>query len=148
MFHRDFTDFTNEIEAPVEEIFEFFKQIEKWPEWTSAIRKSRPVSPGDWRIGYQFSMNPGFAPFIPLRITIFEYEEHKRIGWGVRFPGLQVIHRFDFERLGANRTRVRNTEFADGLLAVFMTPLGGMIDSFDRKWANDMEARFRKRNAA
>jgi len=148
MFHREFTDFTNDIDASVEDVFAFFGQIEKWPSWTSAIRKAKPVSDGPWRIGYRFSMNAAFAPFIPLSITIFEYEEHKRIGWGVKFPGLQVIHRFEFERLGPSRIRVRNTEFADGFLAILMTPLGGMIDRFDRQWANDLEAQFRKRNAA
>ncbi len=147
--HHDFTDFTNEIDASVEDVFTFFKQIEKWPTWTSAIKKAKPVSEGDWRVGWKFSMNASFAPMIPLRITMLEYEEHKLIGWGVKYgPLLTVIHRFHFEPLGPGRCRVRNHEFGEGWLAVFMPPLAGMIDKFDRTWANDLEANFRKRPAA
>lgn len=147
--HRDFTDFTNEIDASVEDVFAFFKRIEEWPSWTSAIRKAKRISDGDWRVGFRFSMNASFAPWIPLRITMLEYEEHSLIGWGVKYgPLLTVIHRFHFERLGRDRCRVRNHEFAEGPLAVLMPPLGGMIDRFDRTWAEDMEAYFRRQPAA
>lgn len=149
-FHRDFTDFTNEIDAPAGEIFAFFKRIEEWPSWTRAIRKTKRTDTGDWRVGYRFVMHASFAPAIPLRITMHEYEEHRLIGWGVKWPLglLTVIHRFHFEPLGPGRCRIRNHEFAEGLLAPLMAPLKGMIDRFDRQWADDLEAKFRKRNAA
>ena len=40
LFRLDFIDYSTEIDAPVEEVFTFFKDVEKWPTWTTAIKEA------------------------------------------------------------------------------------------------------------
>ena len=149
IFHTDCTDFTNDIDAPLADVWSFFADIENWPKWTRAIVRSFPISTGGFEPGYQFVMYASFAPKIPLKIEMFEYEEKKLIGWGVRNPLITVIHRFHWEDLGNGRCRVRNHEFAEGPLAPLCGLLmGKRIDTFDRQWAGDLEAHFKARRTA
>ncbi len=140
-------DFTNEIDAPVEEVFAFLKKVDDWSGWTGAIKKSFPRSKGDWCQGYKLAFQPSFGgPTLP--VTVIEYEENRLIGWGVKSPVFTLIHRFHFEPLGKDRCRVRNHEFATGPLGILAAPLGGTIGKFDRQWAADLERHFKNRARA
>ena len=143
LFRLDFIDYATDIDAPVEEVFTFFKDVEKWPSWTTAIEKAGTKSDGDWGEGFKLSFKPGFAP-APLDVKILDYEEGRLIAWGIRNPLTCLIHRFDFEPLDEGRCRVRHTEFAEGILAILTRPMRKKIEQFDRQVADDLKAVFKK----
>ena len=143
LLRLDFIDYSTDIDAPVEEVFAFFKDVEKWPSWTTAVKKSQRKSAGEWGVGFKLSFVPDFAP-MPLNVKLTAYEEGRLVEWGIRSPVATLVHRFDFEPLDAGRCRVRHTEFAEGLLAILTRPMLGKIEQFDRQLADDFKAAFRK----
>jgi hypothetical protein len=144
MTHVDCTDFLTEIDAPVDQVFSTMSNVTAWPSWTRAITSSWGVSPGSLREGYEFVMQTMVAPPVPLRLTVLEFEANRRIAWGMKKPGMTVLHRIEFEPKGPVHCVVRNHEFVEGILA---RPAGRLlaapIDRLDRQWAHDLAARFR-----
>jgi len=142
MSHVDCTDFVTEIEAPAEVVFAKLQNLAVWPTWTRAIKKAWARSDGAWREGYKFTMKTMVAP-VPLPVTVYELEQNRLIGWGVRNPLLTLLHRMEIEPLGPERCRVRNHEFVEGPLA---KPVGRLvakrIDRLDRQWAADLAKSF------
>ncbi len=119
------------------------KKIEDWSSWTPAIKRSRRRGrKKEWGKGFKIEFVPSFAP-APIRAKVLEYEEGRKLAWGLRLPGTSVVHRFDFEPLddGA-RCRVRQREWADGIMGLLMRPLATSIEKFDRKMGNDLQAHF------
>ena len=143
LLRLEFISESTEIDAPVHEVFTFFKDLEKWTSWATAIKKAHRKPGGDWGVGFRFSFVPMFLPF-PLDVKVLEYEEGRRIAWGLRTPVATMVHRFDFESLGEGRCRVRQNEYAEGLLAVLTRPLRNKVADFDRLLARDLQAAFRK----
>ena len=140
----DFIDYTTEIDAPVEEVFRFFKDLEKWPSWTTAIKKAYRKSEGDWGVGFKLGFEADLLP-IPMEVKVIDFEEGRLVAWGMRSPVATIVHRFDFEPLDEGRCRVRHTEWAEGLLAILMWPMRGKIKDFDRLIADDLQTAFGKK---
>ncbi len=136
-----FIDYTTEIEAPAEEVFSFFKKIEKWPTWAKGIRRAERKAGGDWGVGFELAFVPDFLP-LPLRTRVLTFEEGRLIEWGIRSPLATIVHRFEFHPVDEKRCRVRHTEHAEGLLALVGILLKGPIERFDRGLADDLKAAF------
>ena len=143
LLRLEFIHESTEIEAPVEEVFTFFKDLEKWTSWATGIKKANRKPGGDWGVGFRFSFVPLFLP-VPLDVKVLDYEEGRLIAWGLRTPVATMVHRFDFEPMDAGRCRVRQQEVAEGLLAILTRPLRGKIEHFDRLLAEDLKAAFKK----
>ena len=135
----DFIDYTTEIDAPVEEVFRRFKDLEKWPSWTTAIKKASRKSEGDWQVGFKLGFEADLLP-MPLEVKVIDFEEDRLVAWGIRSPVATIVHQFDFEPLNEGRCRVRHTEWAEGLLAILTWPMRAKIEAFDRLLADDMKA--------
>lgn len=144
LLRLDFIDHASDIDAPVEEVFRFFKELEKWPSWTKAIKKAYRKSEGDWRVGFKFGFEAELLP-IPLEVKVIDYQEGRLIAWGIRNPVATLVHRFDFESVGEGKCRVRHTEYAEGLLAILTRPMRARIENFDRLIADDLQAAFSKK---
>jgi len=138
LLRLEFVDETTEINAPVDAAFACFKRVEDWPSWARGIKSTRRASEGDWRVGFRFSFLPAFLPF-PLQTKVIEYEEGRRIAWGLRSPAASIVHRFSFQPEGEGRCRVHQVEFAEGLLAILCLPLRRKIAAFDRGLALDFQ---------
>jgi uncharacterized protein YndB with AHSA1/START domain len=143
LLRLDFIDYTTDIDAPVEEVFRFFKDLEKWPSWTKAIKRAYRKSEDDWRVGFKLGFEADLLP-MPLEVKVIDFEEGRLVAWGMRNPVATIVHRFDFEPLGEGKCRVRHTEYAEGLLAILMRPMRNKIEQFDRLIADDLQAAFRK----
>ncbi len=139
-----FIDYSTEIAAPVDEVFSFFKEVEKWPTWTSAIKRAYRKSEGEWGVGFGLGFVPSFMP-LPVEVKLVDYRENRLVEWGMRSPVATIVHRFDFEPLGKDRCTVRQAEFAEGLFAITARPMKGMIEKFDRRLADDFQAVFEKK---
>ena len=59
-------------------------------------------------------------------------------------PVATMVHRFDFESLGQGRCRLRQHEYAEGLLAILTWPLRNKVADFDHLLARDLQAAFSK----
>ncbi len=141
LLRLDFVDCSNEIDAPVEEVFAFFKEVDQWPSWATGIKKAYRKGGGDWGVGFKLGFVPDFLPF-PLEVKVLDYEEGRLVAWGVRSPVATMIHRLDFEPLDGGRCRVRQREFAEGLLAILTRPMRGKVEAFDRRLGDDLQAAF------
>ena len=82
LFRLDFIDYSTEIDAPVEEVFAFFKDVEKWPSWTTAIKEADRKSDGDWGVGFKLGFARTLRP--PLDVKILDFEEGRLVAWGLR----------------------------------------------------------------
>jgi len=133
-----FIDMEVTVDAPVETVFAFLLDVERWPSWASGVRRAFRKSDGPWGTGAQFGFVPDFLP-VPMVARVLAYEENRLVEWGVRAPGFSVAHRFAFQPAGEGRCRVVQTESAGGLAALLMRPLRGRIESFDRRMARDLQ---------
>ena len=137
----DCTDFETEIDAPAEVVFDTIKDVGVWSSWTTAVHEAWARSQGPWRRGYKFVMKTIISA-APLPMTVYEYEENRRIGWGVKNPLFTVLHRILVEPISPTRCRVRNHEFVTGPLAGVVGRLvGARIDRFDRQLTADLAVR-------
>ncbi len=144
-FTVDFIDYTTEIAAPGEKVFEFFTRIEQWTSWATGIKKASRRAPGSqWGVGFKLSFVPNFLP-VPLVAKVLDYHENRLIEWGFDSPVARIAHRFDFEPVGADRCRVRHREHAAGLLGLFSRPLKEALERFDRGLADDLKAACERR---
>jgi len=138
-----FIDMEVEVDAPVEAVFAFFRDVEGWASWASGIRRAFRTSDGPWGEGFRFGFVPDFLP-VPMKPRVLRYEENRLIEWGVEAPAFSVTHRFVFQPAGEQRCRIRQTESARGLAALLMRPLRNRIESFDRRLAQDLEEAVRR----
>ena len=143
LFRLDFIDHTSEINASAADVFSFFKEIEQWPDWASAIKRGYRKSGGEWGVGFKIGFVADFAPF-PVETKVLEYAEGERIEWGMQTPVGKIVHCFEFESVDEKRCRVRQTEYAEGIFAILTRPLKGKIGRFDKSLALDLEAAFSK----
>jgi len=144
LLRLDFIDYTTEIEASVDEVFSFFKEIESWPTWTAAIKRAYRKPGGAWGVGTKVGFVPDFMP-LPVEAKVLGYEEGRLVEWGIRSAAATIIHRFEFQPVADDRCRVRHLEYAEGLFAILVRPMKGKIEAFDRKLADDLKAAFLKR---
>ncbi len=144
LLRLDLIDYATEIDAPAEEVFSFFKEVEKWPSWTTVMKRACCKSTGEWRTGFRIAFVPQFLP-IPVEVPLVTYEEGKVIAWGMNSPIATIIHRFDFEPIDAKRCRVIHTEYAEGISAILCRLMKSRIEEFDRKFADDLQAVFYKK---
>lgn len=146
LLHIDSIDFTNEIAAPVEEVFAVFKDISRWPEWVSVLTAAAPLSEGPLRPGFRLQMTPVGLSFA-FKTTLLEYVENRRVVWGLRSRVASLVHGFHFEPLAADRCQLRHTEFSEGLLAVAAWLLRRRVYAYDRQWSEDFKTRFERPGA-
>jgi len=144
MLHIDSIDYTNELDAPVEEVFAVFKDIARWPEWVSVLSAAAPLSTGPLRVGFRLQMTPVDLGR-PVKTTMLEVEENRVIAWGLRSRLASLVHTFRFDPLGPDRCRLRHTEFSAGLLAIPAWLLRKKIYAYDRQWSEDFARRFARR---
>jgi len=143
LLRLEFIDYSTDVDASAKDVFAFFKKLDQWTSWNSAVKSAAPKSTGEWGVGFKISFEPEFLPF-PLVTKIIGYQEDRLIEWGIRTPIATLVHRFDFEPRGKNRCRVRHREYAEGLLAVLSRPMRKKIERFDRKLADDLQHAFTK----
>lgn len=141
-----FIDESWSIEANAEEVFDLLEDVERWPEWASAIKSSSRSGSGPLSPGETLQFTPDLAVPLPLRSTIRTVEGPERLSWGVEVPGFDIEHRFLLEPDGST-CQLRQVETANGLLAPVALPFKSMLHGFDRKLGDDLQEYFRSGNA-
>jgi len=141
LFRLDFINDAVEIKAPVDKVFNFFKEVERWPSWASGIKRAYCKSTGEWREGFRLVMVPVHFP-VNLEMPLLSYKENETISWGMTSPVASIIHRFDFEPVDSTRCRVTQSEYAEGIFALTSRPFKKFIADFDRQLGRDLKAAF------
>jgi pimeloyl-ACP methyl ester carboxylesterase len=114
-----------DVEIPLDELWEAFADVERWPSWNRCIRQAR-VKDGPLResatLAWTFRpIKRGYPYLLPARATIVEAERNKRITWEVRAPGLHALHSYLFAE-GPLGSQFGSWEIAEGWLYRALRP--------------------------
>jgi uncharacterized membrane protein len=107
-----------ELEMPVEELWESFLDVERWPRWNPCIWRAR-VRGGELRDGATLAwvfnpIKPWYPYKMPARAKIVELRRHDRVTWEANAPGFHALHSYRFADLGPGRCRFGSWEIAEG----------------------------------
>lgn len=115
--------------------------IDGWPSWTPGLAELRraagPIVPG---VRFKMYFAVSGLPSIGVPCELYVYEP-TRIEWGGGFGSSIIRHRFELEVIDGG-TRVRQLEYASGLLALFARPFERAAHQQDRRWSEAIAARF------
>lgn len=130
-------DFSSEINAPAEKVWDILVDIESWPEWQGTTYV-KPISPLLLREGSVFDVKLGPTKW---NVTITKADRPRELVWTGRAPGFNAVHQWEFqEREG--KTAAVTREGVSGWLAV---PLYFMVRNtlrkLDANWLADLKAR-------
>jgi pimeloyl-ACP methyl ester carboxylesterase len=108
-----------DVELSVDELWDAFTDVERWPAWNRCIRRAR-VKGGPLREGatlaWTFRPIKRWYPYVmPARATIVEVDRNRRVTWEVRAPGLHAFHSYLFAE-GELGARFGSWEIAEGWL--------------------------------
>jgi uncharacterized membrane protein len=85
---KTFFSVTVEIPAPSATVWRVMADVERWPEWTSSVRRVQLLTPGPLRVGSRARIQqPGFPPAW-WRVT--EMEADRGFTWVSTVPCLRV----------------------------------------------------------
>lgn len=141
-----FIDESWSIDAEAPDVFDLLVDVERWPEWASAVKSSSRSGSGPLSRGETIQFTPDLALPLPLRSTIRTVEEAERLSWGVEGPGFNIEHRFVLKANGSS-CELHQVETANGLLAPVSLPFKNMLHGFDHQLGNDVRDHFRTGNS-
>jgi hypothetical protein len=140
---RIWIDHSSALGAPLEAVSALLHNIDAWPRWSPgllAILRNKASVP---RVGGVFVMivRPEGAPIAPVPCTLLKLEP-TLIEWGGGAGGSVIRHRFELEATGSATCRVRQLEYATGLLALLTRPIEKIARRHDLAWSHALERRF------
>jgi uncharacterized protein YndB with AHSA1/START domain len=95
---------SQKVKAPVEKVFKTIIDIENFPKWNPTTSVTRKISSGEPTQGSEFEMK--IRGFGRVKQTLDEFIPNKQV---MIVPHIKMLgggHRFIFEKLNANETRV------------------------------------------
>ncbi len=143
-FRRTWIDESVEIDADREQLFELLRNIDGWPDVVPGLQRILRPGSGPVGVGTRFvmvlKMNPRTPPiFLPCKV----YElGPDRMEWGGGGFGSVIRHYIELEPLADGRTRMRQVEYATGLLALLTLPVEKAANRFDQGWFKGIRERF------
>jgi hypothetical protein len=142
-YRRVWIDHTSELATSAESVHALLLDIDNWPQWTPGLNAIRRNKQQAFAPGCKFAMivQPKGAPptYVPCVVTSVT---PGLIEWGGGIGRSVVRHRFEIEALGPSRCRVRQLEFATGILAVLARPIERFVYAHDLAWSKALEQRF------
>lgn len=134
---RTWIDHTIDIEASSESIMAALTDIDAWARWTPGLTEVKR-RPGPLALGQKFTMlikPASFHPPLHVACKLLQLTP-TYIEWGGDLLGSVVRHSFEVTSLGAGRTRVRQYEYATGLLALLARVAEPGIHKHNLRWQN------------
>ncbi|MDH5671297.1 MAG: SRPBCC family protein [Myxococcales bacterium] len=143
MLRRTWIDYEVDVHAGAEELGQLLGDLDGWPAWTPGLLRIERVDEGPVRVGLRFRMvvRLGKGPTLTLPCEVYTWEA-RRLEWGGGFVGGKVRHFFEIEPLGAEQSRVRQVEYATGVLALVAWPFEAHCHAHDRGWSDALVERF------
>jgi hypothetical protein len=125
------TDFHIEVEiqtAP-EFVWEFMRDVERWPEWTPTVTSIRLLDRGPLTVGSRAIIRQPKLP--PAKWRVIELDEPRRsftwVSWG---PGVSVIARHWVEACGGGSRATLSLRFSGVLAGLFAYVTRGLNDRY------------------
>ena len=113
---------TIEIHAPPEVVWNVWRDVERWPEWTASVTRVEPLENGPFAIGYRALVLQPKLPRAVWRVT--ELEEGRRFTWIYTSPGVRLTASHRVEPSGSG---TRADSFVE-----FSGPFGGLVGRLAR----------------
>ncbi|WP_448613839.1 SRPBCC family protein [Modestobacter sp. URMC 112] len=93
-----------DVDAPVEQVWDVLREVERWPEWASTVISVRRLDDGPLAVGSRVRVE---QPRIPATVyAVTELEPGRSFTWVATGPGVRTTARHVLERLSAGGTRV------------------------------------------
>ncbi len=141
LFHRTWIDYTVDVTTQIDTVHALLADIDGWPSWTPGLielRRARgPVAPG---VRFKMVLAVPVLGAVAVPCELYVYEP-TRTEWGGGFGSSIIRHRFELEVIDGG-TRVRQLEYASGVLALFARPFERGAHRHDRRWSDAIAARF------
>ncbi|MGB1274245.1 MAG: SRPBCC family protein [Nannocystaceae bacterium] len=137
---------TDEVSAPVADVFQAFTEIETWPTWISALAAARTLSEGPLRVGFRFELTFRNFPR-PFQTELIDYTPNKVFAWGTEKSLYRLRHAFDFEAQTPTTCTLRHSESSGGLLAIPAYLLAKKIRNTNSQWSADVVQHFRRESS-
>lgn len=77
------------IEAPPQQVWEIYSDVERWPEWTPSVTSVERLTPGSLIVGFRARVR---QPRLPAATwTVTELVEGSHFIWEAKGPGLTTV---------------------------------------------------------
>jgi hypothetical protein len=140
---RTWIDESVEVDADRDQVYELLRDIDSWPSFIPGL--ARIVRPGSGPVGvgsrFVMVLKMPRAPAIFLPCKVYELGP-SRMEWGGGGFGSVIRHSIELEPLADERTRMRQVEYATGVLALLTLPFEKAANRFDRSWSEAVRERF------
>src|SRR5918997_3492472 len=93
-----------DVEAPVEQVWEVLREVERWPEWAPTVTSVRRLDEGPLAVGSRVRVEQPRLP--PTEYVVTELEPSRSFTWVATGPGVLATARHLLEDLGPGGTRV------------------------------------------
>lgn len=123
------------VDAPVKDVWDQSLDVNTWPEWIPFIKRAS-FEGDELELGSTFRISMKFKGIaLPFRLSVCEYEEHKKIAWTTSIGSVKVTRWLIFEEK-EGRTLVTSREEFKGALAGYIFPMVGeeSLNSIHDEW--------------
>ena len=132
------------IDAPVEQVWDQSLDVPSWPEWIGIVQRASFKGQA-LRLGSTFKITIKVKGIpLPFKLTVCEYDEHKRIAWrtGGSGTGLVIVRSLIYEDQGG-KTLVTSREEFTGPMAKYMFRMisEDEFTSIHEEWLKDIKER-------
>ncbi|GAA2962769.1 SRPBCC family protein [Actinokineospora diospyrosa] len=128
-----------DIAAPAARVWEIYRDIERWPEWTASVTSITALDPGPLRIGTRARIR---QPRLPATVwTITELDDGRAWTWVAGGPGARTVATHVVEPRGDGARAELSLEMTGplGLLVAKLT--AGLTDRYLALEAEGLKAR-------
>jgi carbon monoxide dehydrogenase subunit G len=106
------------IGAPPERVWAVYTDVERWPEWTPAMRKIERLEDGPLALGSTARIEGRSGPASVWKVT--EYTAGKSFTWETAARGIRIVGWHNVEADGDGSLASMGVRFSGGLLAKLM----------------------------
>jgi hypothetical protein len=106
-----------DIDAPPARVWQFMRDVERWPEWTASVTSVRPQQPPPLAVGHRVVV---IQPRLPKALWIVtELIEGQSFTWINKAPGVKVTATHSVEPLGSGTRATLSLTYV-GLFATLL----------------------------
>lgn len=128
-----------DINAPPDKVFEVMTDVERWPEWNSAVTSVRRMNDGPFVVGTKAQVRQ--PKLLPAIWQVTDIDRPRRFIWITRSPGVEVEAGHCVEADGAG-SRVTLTLRFSGLLGRLASRIfGGLSQRYIATEAEELRKR-------